>query len=345
MAKTTVKALPKVIRPPASGSFDVNIDPNQLRRALALEGQIVSPDQFGVTDARGALDKATGGYRAKYLAGFDIPQKAQTFAGTVAPDVNATRADLEKTYAGSVDPNSPDYVDPSNILSLVSGRMQGGRDYLSRVTSAVGNIWDKGVQASRFGVEDATTALTGKEKSYNDKLTRARALIGDVSAENLYQKRRQEGLTDYEKKLEIAGRYQKSGSGDAPTGFEESLAAARQAIDQGADSSAVAARLYGVYPKQRTVIDAGLTGAGFVTTPGQSSGLNFFGPGRTPMTAEQYSASTGKDLTSVLAPSQNSQDVGRVGQITAIKTGTDPASIAKKFATQNKTWLQRLFGQ
>lgn len=316
-------------------------DPNilALRRALALEGQLVSPDQYGVSDAQKTLDAATGGYRAKYLAGMDIPEKTRAFAGTLAPDVNATRTDLEKSFAGNVDPNSPDYVDPSNILSLVGKRMQGGRDYLSRVSSAVGNLWDKGVQASRFGVEDAQTALTRNDKDYQDNLARARALIGDVSSENLYQKHRQEGLTDYEKQLQIAGKYKASSdttSTGAPVGFEESLASARDAIDQGADSNAVMARLYGAYPKQKSVIDEGLKGAGYATSPGQGGGLNFFGPGRTPMTAEQFAGASGRDLVSVLAGSQNPNDVARVQQIAAVKSGTDPATLEKKFPTKKK---------
>lgn len=186
-----------------------------VRRAMALEGQAANPAGYGVTTANDALKGATAAYRAKYLAGFDIPQNVQTQAGTVAPDTTKTRADLEGSYAGSVDPNSPDYVDPSNILQLVGQRMQGGKDYLSRVTNAVGNLWDKGVQASRFGVEDANAAADAAAKTYGDASSRARALIDS-------QRQREEGLTDYEKKAQIDARYAKGSAGNTIT-LEDAL--------------------------------------------------------------------------------------------------------------------------
>lgn len=182
------------------------LDPNAaaIARAIALENRAAPRSAFGLDTAQGNLDQATAGYRAKYLTSFDIPGRVTEYAKTVAPDVASTSADMEKGYG--VDPNSPDYVDPSNIVSLVRQRMQGGRDYLSRVSGAVGNLYDKGVQSSRFGVEDATNQLDRASQQYSDRLGRARALLDE-------QRQREQGLQDYERKAQIDRRYSSSGGG------------------------------------------------------------------------------------------------------------------------------------
>jgi hypothetical protein len=150
-----------------------------LRRSLALEGELAPESQFGLPELEKSYDTATKGFRAKYLAGLTLPDQVRTQAETLDPSLKLNRAGQEGRFAGNVDPNSPDYIDPSNILQFVGQRMQGGKEYLSRVTDAASRLWDRGVQSSRFAVDDAAGQLEGARTKYSERLKRAQALADD----------------------------------------------------------------------------------------------------------------------------------------------------------------------
>src|SRR5262249_50864897 len=106
-----------------------------------------------------------------------------------------------------------------------------------------------------------------------------------------------------------------SDTGAGPTGFDDSLASARAAIEQGADPSAVAARLYGSYPKQRSVIDDALKGAGYNKVRDASGGYQFFGPGKQPLSVESFASAMGIPVEEALGGSANQADLERIKQL------------------------------
>uniref|UniRef100_A0A832I3R0 Uncharacterized protein n=1 Tax=Eiseniibacteriota bacterium TaxID=2212470 RepID=A0A832I3R0_UNCEI len=144
--------------------------------------------------AAGNLDTATRRYRARYLAGYALPDVVRRSAETASPELKLSRAGLESRYADPkyTDPNSETYITPETRMALVRQQQQGGREHLSRVTDAASRLFDRELQTSRFGIEDAQAAY----QPFIDE-----------------QKRRQE-LEDYLTKQQISARFR--GSTKAP---------------------------------------------------------------------------------------------------------------------------------
>lgn len=144
-----------------------------------------------LAEAEAALRSATGKYRAKYLAGFELPDTVRRAAEAQSPEIKLTRSGLEAKYTDPKysDPNSDTFIPPETRAALVRQEQQGARGYLSRVTDSASRLYDRDVQASRFGVEDA------------------QATYGGYAEEAARQRKRREDLEDYMAKEQISSRF------------------------------------------------------------------------------------------------------------------------------------------
>lgn len=151
-------------------------------------------------EAEKTLKSATGKYRAQYLAGYALPDVVRRAAEEQSPEIKLSRSGLEAKYTDPKysDPKADTYIPPETRAALVRQEQGGARAYLSRVTDSASRLFDKDVQASRFGVEDAESTYRG----YADEAT--------------HQRRRAEDLEDAVARAQISARFRSPSTKPTP---------------------------------------------------------------------------------------------------------------------------------
>lgn len=282
---------------------DIYYDPQD--RALALEDEIGTKQKAYDTE-RGALEE-------RLLGQIDLPSLFESAAKQANPNYGLSRPEILARFNDPKysDTKSSQYVDPFTRTAIANRLKSGYQGVIGDAANRADAMLGKDITARQFALEKAGEGLTGAQSALADEYK---------SREDLAKEER-----DFQRQVALAQLRSSSTTGfDTDSQFQNDLAGARQAVDQGADPTSVISRMIGQYPKQRVAIESALKGAGFLSEPDEQGGYNFYGPGGVPVSVEQYASGRGVGLDEALAGSMNPQDIMTVKKIMEDKSKIDP---------------------